>query len=226
MLVAAMVGLDARATMDLDATVTGFDVNVGNIEDIVKDIISVPVEDGVVFSIVQISEIMDEAEYPGVRISMKASFDGAFIPLKIDISTGDAITPRAIRYSFKLMFEDRKIEVFAYNLETVLAEKVETIIRRATLNTRMRDFYDIYILNQLYADTLDYELFGRAINATAQKRGSTHFLSEASEIFEEIYHSEEMQKLWISYQKKFSYASDISWEEVMRAVFELYNKIR
>ena len=226
MLVAAMVGLDARATMDLDATVTGFDVNVGNIEDIVKDIILVPVEDGVVFSIVQISEIMDEAEYPGVRISMKASFDGAFIPLKIDISTGDAITPRAIRYSFKLMFEDRKIEVFAYNLETVLAEKVETIIRRATLNTRMRDFYDIYILNQLYADTLDYELFGRAINATAQKRGSTHFLSEASEIFEEIYHNEEMQKLWISYQKKFSYASDISWEEVMRAVFELYNKIR
>lgn len=92
MLVAAMVGLDARATMDLDATVTGFDVNVGNIEDIVKDIISVPVEDGVVFSIVQISEIMDEAEYPGVRISMKASFDGAFIPLKIDISTGNAIT--------------------------------------------------------------------------------------------------------------------------------------
>ena len=124
------------------------------------------------------------------------------------------------------MFEDRKIEVFAYNLETVLAEKVETIIRRATLNTRMRDFYDIYILNQLYADTLDYELFGRAINATAQKRGSAHFLSEASEIFEEIYHNEEMQKLWISYQKKFSYASDISWEEVMRAVFELYNKIR
>ena len=226
MLIAAMVGLDARATMDLDATVTGFDVNVGNIEDIVKDIILVPVEDGVVFSIVQISEIMDEAEYPGVRISMKASFDGAFIPLKIDISTGDAITPRAIRYSFKLMFEDRKIEVFAYNLETVLAEKVETIIRRATLNTRMRDFYDIYILNQLYADTLDYELFGRAINATAQKRGSTHFLSEASEIFEEIYHNEEMQKLWISYQKKFSYASDISWEEVMRAVFELYNRIR
>lgn len=226
MLVAAMVGLDARATMDLDATVTGFDVNAGNIEDIVKDIISVPVDDGVVFSIVQISEIMDEAEYPGLRISMKASFDGALIPLKIDISTGDAITPRAIRYSFKLMFEDRKIEVFAYNLETVLAEKVETIIRRATLNTRMRDFYDIYILNQLYGDTLDYELFGRAMNATAQKRGSIHFLADAYDIFEEIYHSEEMQKLWISYQKKFSYASDISWEEVMQSVFELYNKIR
>lgn len=226
MLVAAMVGLDARATMDLDATVTGFDVNAGNIEDIVKDIISVPVDDGVVFSIVQISEIMDEAEYPGIRISMKASFDGALIPLKIDISTGDAITPRAIRYSFKLMFEDRKIEVFAYNLETVLAEKVETIIRRATLNTRMRDFYDIYILNQLYGDTLDYELFGRAMNATAQKRGSIHFLADAYDIFEEIYHSEEMQKLWISYQKKFSYASDISWEEVMQSVFELYNKIR
>lgn len=226
MLVAAMVGLDARATMDLDATVTGFDVNAGNIEDIVKDIISVPVDDGVIFSIVQISEIMDEAEYPGLRISMKASFDGALIPLKIDISTGDAITPRAIRYNFKLMFEDRRIEVFAYNLETVLAEKVETIIRRATLNTRMRDFYDIYILNQLYGDTLDYELFGKAINATAQKRESTHFLSDAFDIFEEIYHSEEMQKMWISYQKKFSYARDISWEEVMQSVFELYNKIR
>ncbi len=226
MLVAAMVGLDARATMDLDATVTGFDVNAEDVENIIKNIISIPVDDEVKFSIIQISEIMDEAEYPGIRVSMQASFDGAVIPLKIDISTGDAITPRAVRYSFKLMFEERKIEVFAYNLETVLAEKIETIIRRATLNTRMRDFYDIYILNQLYGDTLDYELFGRAINATAQKRESVSLLPAASEVFEEIYQSNDMKKLWTSYQKKFSYASDILWEEVMRAVVELYNNIK
>ncbi len=226
MLVAAMVGLDARSTMDLDATVTGFDVNAEDVENIIKNIISVPVNDEVNFSVVQVLGIMDEAEYPGVRVSLKADFDGAVIPLKIDISTGDVITPSAVRYSFKLMFEERKIEVFAYNLETVLAEKIETVIRRARLNTRMRDFYDIYILNQLYGDTLDYELLGKAINATVQKRESVSFLLTASEVFEEIYQSNDMQKLWFSYQKKFFYAKEISWNEIMQAIFELYNNIK
>ncbi len=226
MLVAAMVGLDARSTMDLDATVTGFDVSVEDIESIVNNIISVQTEDEIFFSIEQVSEIMDEADYPGVRVSLKASFDGALIPLKIDISTGDVITPRAIKYSFKMMFEERKIDVWAYNLETVFAEKIETVIRRATLNTRMRDFYDIYILNLLYGNTLDYALLGKAINATAEKRNSLAFISQAEEVFKEIGQDTGMKKLWISYQKKFSYAKDISFENTIQAIFDLYNKTK
>lgn len=224
MLVAAMVGLDARSTMDLDATVTGFDVGVDDVENIVKNIIAVQADDGVIFSIEQVSEIMDEADYPGVRVSLKASFDGALIPLKIDVSTGDVITPRAIKYSFKLMFEDRKVDVWAYNLETVFAEKIETVIRRATLNTRMRDFYDIYILNLLYGNTLDYALLGKAINATAEKRGSLSLIPKAEEVFEEISHDAGMEKLWFSYQKKFSYARNISFKNTIQAIINLHNK--
>ena len=169
MLVAAMVGLDARSTMDLDATVKGANVNVEEIENLISAIVSVPIDDGVKFQLKSISEIMDEAEYPGIRVSMTTTFDGVVTPLKIDISTGDAITPREVRYSFKLMLEDRSIDIWAYNLETVLAEKLETIITRTTTNTRMRDFYDIYILDQLYGNTLNRQTLYNALLATAKK---------------------------------------------------------
>lgn len=133
------------------------------------EIIAVPIDDGVTFQVKSISEIMDEAEYPGIRVTMTTLFDGVRTPLKIDISTGDAITPKEVRYSFKLMLEDRSIDVWAYNLETVLAEKLETIITRTTTNTRMRDFYDIAILQQLYGSTLDpHVLHGQAVRAIAE----------------------------------------------------------
>lgn len=140
MLVAAMVGLDARSTMDLDATIKGANVTVEDMKNIISAIVSVPLEDGVSFRVKKISEIMDEAEYPGVRIGLETKFDGVITPLKIDISAGDVITPREVRYHFKLMLEERTIDVWAYNLETVLAEKLETIISRTITNTRMRDF--------------------------------------------------------------------------------------
>lgn len=226
MLVAAMVGLDARATMDIDATIKGADVNVEALEQIITNIISVPMDDGVIFRVKQISEIMDEAEYPGVRISMETEFDGVRTPLKIDISTGDVITPREIQYSFKLMLEERTIDVWAYNLETVLAEKLETAISRNITNTRMRDFYDIHILLKLYGNTLDANVLGEALQATAKKRGTEKYMSNAEEVFDEIQNDFNMLKLWASYQKKFSYAEDISWDTVMNAVKELYDVCR
>ena len=184
MLVAAMVGLDARATMDIDATIKGADVNVEAVENIIAEIVSVPLEDGVTFRIKQISEIMDEADYPGVRVSMETEFDGVRTPLKIDISTGDVITPKEIQYRFKLMLEDRSIEVWAYNLETVMAEKLETVISRNITNTRMRDFYDIHILLSLYGNTLDTKVLGEALQATARKRETEYHLKDAQEIFD------------------------------------------
>lgn len=223
MLVAAMVGLDARATMDIDATIKGADVNVEAVENIIAEIVSVPLEDGVTFRIKQISEIMDEADYPGVRVSMETEFDGVRTPLKIDISTGDVITPKEIQYHFKLMLEDRSIEVWAYNLETVMAEKLETVISRNITNTRMRDFYDIHILLSLYGNTLDTKVLGEALQATARKRETEYHLKDAQEIFDEVQGDSGMEKLWKAYQKKFSYAADISWETVMESVRELYS---
>ena len=222
MLVAAMVGLDTRSTMDLDATVKGINVETTDIKNLIASIITVPIEDGVIFRLKSISEIMDETEYPGIRVSMTTTFDGVVTPLKIDISIGDAITPREVRYSFKLMLEERAIDIWAYNLETVLAEKLETIITRTTTNTRMRDFYDIYILKQLHGGSLKPAVFRDALLATAHKRGSEKYLTDAKEVFQEVKDSCVMQRLWNAYRKKFSYAADLEWDSVMEAVCFLY----
>ena len=238
MLVAAMVGLDARATMDLDATIKGTNVSVEDVEMIISQIISIPLDDGVSFRVKRISEIMEEADYPGVRVSMETKFDGVITPLKIDISTGDVITPREIKYKFNLMLEDRTIEVWAYNLETVLAEKLETVVSRNVTNTRMResvmrsnlklrDFYDIYILQKLYGEQLQKQVLWTALVATAKKRGTLDLIEaeDIREIFDEIESSPVMETLWKTYQKNYSYAADISWHAIVKSICALYGSI-
>lgn len=222
MLVAAMVGLDARSTMDLDATVKGATVGIEEVENMIATIVSVPVDDGVDFRVKRISEIMDEAEYPGIRVSLETEFDHVITPLKVDISTGDAITPREVRYHFQLMLEDRSIEIWAYNLETVLAEKLETVVSRSTANTRMRDFYDLHILNQIHGQNIVASDLRAALIATAAKRGTEKYLADALEVCNEVEASPVMEKLWAAYQKKFSYASDLSWRKVMASIRSLY----
>lgn len=221
LLVAALVGLEARSTMDLDATIKGVNVSVEDVENIVAAIISVPVDDGVTFRVNRISQIMDEAEYPGVRVGMEAHFDGVRTHLKLDISTGDVITPKEIRYNFKLMLEDRSIEVWAYNLETVLAEKLETVIHRGVTNTRMRDFYDIHILQSIYRKSISPDVLSNALKATAQKRGSADLLADGHAILERIEQDSHMQDLWRNYQKSYSYAENILWNETMQSIKEL-----
>ncbi len=192
MLVAAIVGLDARSTMDLDATIKGAAVNVESIKGVFSAIISIPVDDGVAFQLKNISEIMEEAEYPGVRVGMIAAFDGVIIPLKVDISTGDVITPKEIRYRFKLMLEDRSIDVLAYNLE------------------------------QLHSNTLNAQTLRNALLATARNRGTLQHFHKSTGILAEIKNSPDMQKLWEAYRRKFSYASDLEWAVVLEAVCRLY----
>ena len=227
MLVAAMVGLDARATMDLDATIKGTNVSVEDVEMIISKIISIPLNDGVSFRIKRISEIMEEADYPGVRASMETKFDGVITPLKIDISTGDIITPREIKYNFNLMLENRTIEVWAYNLETVLAEKLETVISRNVTNTRMRDFYDIYILQKLYGEQLSKDVLRDALVATAKKRETLEQIEteDIDEVFDEIQSSSVMENLWKTYQRNYSYSADIPWHTIMKSIRTLYEII-
>ena len=227
MLVAAMVGLDARATMDLDATIKGTNVSVEDVEMIISQIISIPLDDGVSFRIKRISEIMEEADYPGVRVSMETKFDGVITPLKIDISTGDVITPREIKYKFNLMLEDRTIEVWAYNLETVLAEKLETVVSRNVTNTRMRDFYDIYILQKLYGEQLSKDVLRDALVATAKKRETLEQIEteDIDEVFDEIQSSSVMENLWKAYQRNYSYSADIPWHIIMKSIRTLYELI-
>ncbi len=226
MLVAAMIGLESRATMDIDGTIKGINVNVEDVEKMIATIVSVPMDDGVEFQVKRISEIMDEAEYPGIRVSMETRFDGVRTPLKIDISTGDAITPREVRYRFKLMLEERSIDIWAYNLETVLAEKLETVVSRSITNTRMRDFYDLHMLSQLYGQTIVPADLSAALIATARKRNTEKYLADAVAAFDEIESDMNMVKLWAAYQKKFSYASDVTWNSIMTSVRSLYKLVQ
>ena len=178
MLISALVGIDARATMDMDATIKGYSLSEETLRSVLEAILSVPIEDEVQMTIKSIEPIHDEAEYGGLRVSIETLFDGVKTPLKIDITTGDKITPREITYKFELLFEKRSIEILAYNLETVLAEKLETIVSRGITNTRMRDFYDIHILQKLYSDTINTADLKAALIATAGKRDTLVLLPE------------------------------------------------
>ena len=179
MLVSALVGVEMRATMDIDTSIKSLPTSIISLERIITEISNIPLADNVKFSIKKSSGIMDEAEYPGVRLSMDAILDSAIIPLKIDFSTGDVITPREISYSYKLMFEDRTIPIMAYPVETVLAEKLEAIISRSITNTRMRDFYDIYLLSKLQC--IDKTILTLAIKRTAKNRGTLNLLAHTTE---------------------------------------------
>ena len=226
MLITAMVGLDTRTTMDLDTTITGIQLDPNAIETLINDIISLNVDDGVSFSIKAISEIMEEADYPGLRVSLEAHFDGVRTPLKIDFSTGDIITPREVAFDFPLLFENRNISVLAYPLETVLAEKLETILSRSITNTRMRDLYDVYILMNLYRDKLNPETLKQAFLATAKKRGFTVSDEKSQVIINAVETDSSQQVLWASYQKKFNYAENVDWSDVISALRELIRIIK
>lgn len=219
MLVAAFVGVEARATMDIDTTIKGIPVTMVDMERAITEISNIDLEDNVKFRIKKVSEIMDEAEYSGIRFSMDALLDGAVIPLKIDISTGDVITPREIAYSYKLMFEDRTIPIMTYPIETVLAEKLETVISRSITNTRMRDFYDIHIL--LKSQNINADILALALERTAKKRGNFNLLENAESVLKIVKSDEDMKRLWNIYQKKFKYAGEYTWDEVIHSVREL-----
>ena len=224
MLVSSMVGIDFRSTMDIDTTLKNIPLSVESATEIIEDIISVHLDDEVSFKIKTVSEIMEESEYGGIRVSLDAVLDMMRIPLKIDISTGDVVTPREIEYGIKLMFEEREIDVYAYNLETVLAEKLETIITRGTANTRLRDFYDLHILTSSYKNEINYSYFKMALTATCEKRNSIKIINDAELILEEIYTDENMRSLWKAYQDKFDYARIVSWDMVIVSAKELVCK--
>lgn len=223
MLISAMVGIDNRSTMDIDTTIRNIQLTIDQAEYIINEIINVHLEDGITFILQNMSEIMSEDEYTGVRVHMEAMLESMKTPLKIDISTGDVITPSEITYKYKLMFENREIAILAYNMETVLAEKLQTVLSRGTANTRLRDFYDIYILQEKIS-SVDTDKFIAAFRATCQRRNSGAVIANSSKIIDSISDNKNLITLWQIYQKKFSYAAGISWGMVMNAIKVLYDK--
>lgn len=225
-LIAAIVGLDTRATMDIDATIKGAALTRENLANMLNEIVGVFVDDGVIFKMNSITEIRDADDYNGYCVALIAQYPPMAIPLKLDITTGDKITPKEIEYEFKLLTEDRKISVLAYNLETILAEKLETIISRGDQNTRSRDYYDIYILHKLQADGIDSIILKQAFTATCEKRKSIHLIESSEKIILDVKDSPVMNSQWKRYQKDFDYASDISFADTCNSVLELLSLIQ
>lgn len=225
-LVTAMIGVAHRSTMDIDTSMKNLNLSAEDALRVVNQVKDIDLDDGVSFDVKDVSNIMDEMEYPGIRVTMNANVGRLITPLKIDISTGDVITPRAIEFNYDLLLEDRSISLWSYNLETILAEKLQTVLARGILNTRMRDFYDIRMLLDTYEDKVNKVVLKDAFAATCNKRGTDHLQEQAEKIIKIIEADEQLQVLWRAYQKKYSYAAEIDYASVISGVRKLMDWIR
>ena len=225
-LVTAMIGVAHRSTMDIDTSMKNLNLSAEDAVRVVNQVKDIDLDDGVSFDVKDVSNIMDEMEYPGIRVTMNANVGRLITPLKIDISTGDVITPRAIEFNYDLLLEDRSISLWSYNLETILAEKLQTVLARGILNTRMRDFYDIRMLLDTYEDKVNKAVLKDAFAATCKKRGTDHLQEQAEEIIKIIEADEQLRVLWRAYQKKYSYAAEIDYASVISGVRKLMDWIR
>lgn len=225
-LVASIIGIDRRSTLDVDATIKNLSLTEADARKIVEEIVRIPLDDGMSFTVTSVFSIMGETEYPGIRIILDTKLENMHTPLKIDMSTGDVITPKEVDYSYRLLFEERTISILAYNLETVLAEKLETLIARGTTNTRMRDFYDIFCIGGTQATNINTNTLKEAFRNTMNKRGSAGLRSDMDLIVREVAQSTALRNLWKTYQSKNDYASGISWDEIMLAVSSFAKMVR
>lgn len=224
MLIAAIVGIDNRSTMDMDATIKGYPLNEEALSLAIKEICEIDVSDDVRFSFAKVEAIREDDEYGGFRVSIQSVLDTIITPMQIDVTTGDAITPKEVLYSFKKIFEDSTIDIWAYNIESVLAEKYETILRRGEFNTRPRDYYDIYILTK--TQEFDRKIFGEAVIKTAEHRGTIHIFDGIEKRIAVIESSKDLQNLWSKYRKNYRYAKEISYEEVLNVLNELSELVK
>ena len=227
MLIGSIAGLYNRTTMDCDTTIAGFSLSKENLHIILMEIMESNIEDNVEMHLISIDDIHEDFDYPGLRAVISAQLDKTKQTIKIDITTGDVITPAEIEYPFQLMFVDRKINVLAYNLETVLAEKLETILSRNVVNTRMRDYYDVWLLSNLKKSCIEIPVLNLAFTGTAQKRGTYHeLLKNGDSYMDAVCKDIQLKDLWNSYRKKNPYVGELDFEEVMISVHSLWTKIR
>lgn len=223
-LISAILGLNNRSTMDMDTTIKTFSMNEGQIRKAISAICLIKVEDNLHFNLLKIEAIRKDDEYGGFRATIEANYDTIITYLSLDISTGDIITPREIQYRFPLMFqEDKYIDILAYNIETILAEKYETILRRGIFSTRLRDYYDIYVLSK--TQKYNKQIFSEAVKATSNHRETADSITEAFKIIDKIGSSLELQKMWNIYKKEYSYANSISFADIVKVLKELAEEL-
>jgi predicted nucleotidyltransferase component of viral defense system len=225
LLIASLVGIDSRATMDMDTTITGFTLTHETLRAVCNEICCIEVDDNIVFSINRVTDIRDGDEYPGMRVSLTAGYGLLKVPLTMDVTTGDMVTPGAIVYEYPLLFDNRMITIQAYNLETIVSEKLETILSRNIANTRLRDFYDVYIIYHLHWESCRLDLLKRAFERTAKKRGSELLAVQYPTIIPTISQDTRMNEYWRRYQNSVSYAKEVSFADACAVVMIVMERL-
>ena len=220
-----MFGVENRTTKDMDTTITGIDISKSKMVSILNEILSIDLKDGVKFDIVSITDIRQEDEYGGSKYHITGRINNTKVNLEIDISTGDKITPRELKFKYPLLFENRSILINSYNIETILAEKIETVLRRGKYNSRMKDYYDIYFFLTKLKNDIDMNILEEAIDNTFTKRESLEYLKDYEKIIESIVNSERIEKLWNIYSNKYKYANNINFNEILILLKETINKL-
>lgn len=215
LLLSTMFGIGNRMTKDMDATITGIDVSKNKMLKVLNEILSINLKDGVKFDVVDITDIREDDEYGGNKYHIVGKLQSLKVNLEIDISTGDKVTPRELKYKYPLIFEDRTIIISSYNIETILAEKIETVLRRGVFNSRMKDFYDIYYFLTKLRKEIDINILKEAVNHTFTKRNSFEYLNDYEQIIDSIIGNERLEKLWNIYSNKYKYANGININEIL-----------
>mgnify|MGYP002767505172 FL=1 len=225
LLLSAMFGIDNRMTKDMDATITGIDVSKDKMLKVLNEILSINLKDDVKFDVVDITDIREDDEYGGNKYHIVGKLQSLKVNLEIDISTGDKVTPRELKYKYPLIFEDRTIMISSYNIETILAEKIETVLRRGSFNSRMKDFYDIYYFLTKLRKEIDINILKEAVDNTFSKRDSFEYLNDYEQIIDSIIGNERLERLWNIYSNKYKYANGIDIDEILNLLKDIIKEL-
>lgn len=216
-LISSLVGVSSRTTMDLDTTARGFALTHDSAEKVFRDIMAVKVDDDWEFELDRIEDIRETDDYPGIRVHLKGSYPPMLVPLTVDVTTGDRITPDAVEYSYPLLFGEGEISLMAYPIETVLAEKLETVVSRGVANTRLRDFYDIYVLLGVKRNEINMEILRNALASTCEKRSSQAAIARWADTLDDVAGDAAMLEQWAKYVRKNPYAKGIALQDCCKA---------
>ena len=218
LLLSSIFGVNLRSTMDLDTTIKGFPLTKENLEKVINEIISIDINDNIKLTLENVKDIRIEDEYSGFNVNLNADFDGLKTNLMIDVTTGDVITYSEVEFNYKTIFDDETISIMSYNFETIIAEKFETIISRNIDNTRMKDYYDLYMFVNLKWNDIDKVVLKEAIKNTSRKRETESFIESAGKYIDIIENDNSIKELWNSYISNYEYAKDITYDDVIKAI--------
>ena len=218
LLLSSIFGVNLRSTMDLDTTIKGLPLDRETITKVINEIISIDVEDNITLEIENIKNIREEELYSGFEVNLKAEFDGLKTNLMIDITTGDVITYKEVEFNYSTLFDNETINIMTYNYETIIAEKFEAIISRNIDNTRMKDYYDLYMFVNLKWNEINKDTLREAIINTAKKRETLDYIDNANKYIELISDDSRLKALWNSYQNNYEYAKDIEFIDTINAI--------